>query len=167
MLSEISSASTVYDVGDSSGWTIVGNVDYNQWASSKLTTLSFSISILNITTYYKWAARTSTPATSLHRSPPTPPGTTSIPIRNSGQYFYICGFVGHCQAGQKVDIRVLHSIQPTGTPTESPDEGPKALGYRGPASMGLKMSGSFMNSGKSMLRDFVLLIISFLLCFLF
>ncbi|GER39526.1 early nodulin-like protein [Striga asiatica] len=26
---------SVYKVGDSVGWTIMGNVDYNQWASSK------------------------------------------------------------------------------------------------------------------------------------
>lgn len=34
-------------------------------------------------------------------------GNDSIIIKIPGHYYYICGFQGHCQAGQKVDIRVL------------------------------------------------------------
>lgn len=29
------SLGAVYKVGDSAGWTVVGNVDYNKWASTK------------------------------------------------------------------------------------------------------------------------------------
>lgn len=162
-----SMAATVYDVGDSAGWTIIGNVDYNQWAASKTFQVDDTL-IFNYDPQYHNVLQVS--RSDFHSCDATSPiaaystGNDSIPFRSSGHYFYICGFVGHCQAGQKMDIRVPRSIQPTGTPTESPDEGLEALASPGPAPIGRQMPGPFMNTGKSTLLDFVLLLISFLLC---
>ncbi|XP_073021510.1 mavicyanin-like [Primulina eburnea] len=150
-------AATVYDVGDSAGWTIIGNVDYNQWSSSKIFKVDDTL-IFNYDPQYHNVLQVS--RSDFHSCDATSPiaaystGNDSIPIRTSGHYFYICGFVGHCQAGQKVDIRVPRPIQPTGTPNESPDGGPQALSALGPAPIGRRMPGPFMNSGKSILLDF-------------
>nr|XP_016447135.1 PREDICTED: mavicyanin-like [Nicotiana tabacum] len=40
-------------------------------------------------------------------------GNYSITIVGPGHYYYICGFRGHCQAGQKLDIRVPKAYQLT------------------------------------------------------
>lgn len=39
---------SVYNVGDSAGWTIIGNVDYNTWASSKTFQIGDTLSKLII-----------------------------------------------------------------------------------------------------------------------
>lgn len=48
-------------------------------------------------------------------------GNDSIPITKPGHYYYICGVPGHCEAGQKVDIRVLKpsELAPTASPSSS------------------------------------------------
>ncbi|KAI3985467.1 hypothetical protein MKX01_033781 [Papaver californicum] len=35
MIAEASSMAETYNVGDAFGWTIMGDVDYDEWASSK------------------------------------------------------------------------------------------------------------------------------------
>lgn len=42
-------------------------------------------------------------------------GNDSFTIRRAGHYYFVCGFPGHCSAGQKVDIRV---------PKHDPAQGP-------------------------------------------
>ncbi|KZV51523.1 mavicyanin-like [Dorcoceras hygrometricum] len=53
-------------------------------------------------------------------------GNDSFFIRAPGHYFFFCGFLGHCQAGQKVDIRVPKITGPAGVPTGSPIQPPQA-----------------------------------------
>ncbi|KZV17037.1 mavicyanin-like [Dorcoceras hygrometricum] len=149
-------AGTVYNVGDSSGWTIIGNVDYNQWASSKIFQVDDTL-LFSYDPQYHNVLEVS--RSDFHSCDATAPisaystGNDSIQIRSSGHYFYICGFVGHCQAGQKVDIRVPLSIQPTETLASGP--APAPIGWQMP-------TGPFINSGKSLVPDsFVLLLISF------
>ncbi|KAL2922601.1 Mavicyanin [Bienertia sinuspersici] len=51
-------------------------------------------------------------------------GNDTITITRHGHYFFLCGVPGHCQAGQKVDIRVprvntTSSMAPTPSVSES------------------------------------------------
>lgn len=47
-------------------------------------------------------------------------GRDNITMWKKNHFFYICTKKGHCQAGQKVDIRVLGPPPPTATPTPPP-----------------------------------------------
>ncbi|RRT64183.1 hypothetical protein BHE74_00035709 [Ensete ventricosum] len=50
-------------------------------------------------------------------------GNDSIRLKRHGHHFFICGMPGHCEAGQKVDIRILKptsSAAPSGSPAASP-----------------------------------------------
>lgn len=94
-------------------------------------------------------------------------GNDSITITSPGHYYYTCGFVGHCEAGQKVDIRVPKALQPTAVPVSSPIRAPpshKAVPTTSP-------SGSFtpspsQNRAESLLPfDFCSKIVLFLLVF--
>ncbi|MCL7030365.1 hypothetical protein MKW94_011771 [Papaver nudicaule] len=52
-------------------------------------------------------------------------GNDSITITRNGHYYYLCGFTGHCQAGQKVDIRVARlTTDSASTPAASPSTAP-------------------------------------------
>lgn len=46
-------------------------------------------------------------------------GNDSFPITKTGHYYFICGLPSHCQAGQRVDIRVTQR-----TPSQSPGPSP-------------------------------------------
>ncbi|KAF7837271.1 mavicyanin-like [Senna tora] len=99
----------VYKVGDSAGWTTIGNIDYKKWAATK----NFQIGDIIIFEYnsqfhnvmrvthgmYKTCNGSSPLAT-------FSTGNDSIVIKNHGHHFFFCGVPGHCQAGQKVDINV-------------------------------------------------------------
>ncbi|KAL1539772.1 mavicyanin-like [Salvia divinorum] len=115
--------SSVYKVGDSAGWAVIGNMDYNKWASSK----SFQPGDTFLFQYnpsYHNVLQVS--RSDFHTCDATSPiatyatGNDSIVIRSPGHYYYICGFMGHCQAGQKVDIRVPRNIGLDGSPISSP-----------------------------------------------
>lgn len=51
-------------------------------------------------------------------------GNDSIPIKGTGHLYFICGFPGHCQSGQKIDIRVSGSSRPTTAPAPAPAPSP-------------------------------------------
>ncbi|XP_057763209.1 mavicyanin-like [Arachis stenosperma] len=99
----------VYKVGDSAGWTIIGNVDYNSWASPKTFHVGDTIifeyneefhNVMRVTHAMYRTCNTSAPLESYAS------GNDSIKITKYGHHFFICGVPGHCQAGQKVDINV-------------------------------------------------------------
>ncbi|MED6193839.1 hypothetical protein PIB30_023068 [Stylosanthes scabra] len=99
----------VYKVGDSAGWTIIGNVDYKAWASPKTFHVGDTIifeynekfhNVMRVAHGMYRACNTSAPL-EIYAS-----GNDSINITNHGHHFFICGVPGHCQAGQKVDINV-------------------------------------------------------------
>ncbi|KAL3812643.1 hypothetical protein ACJIZ3_013911 [Penstemon smallii] len=118
----------VYKVGDSAGWTTIGNVDYKQWAVTKTFRIGDVIvfeynpqfhNVMQVThTEYK-ACNVSSPI-STHTT-----GNDSITISNNGHHFFLCGVPGHCQAGQKVDINVLRAPlvvpSPSGLPSTVPE----------------------------------------------
>nr|GEZ58803.1 fatty-acid-binding protein 1 [Tanacetum cinerariifolium] len=43
-------------------------------------------------------------------------GNDSFTVRGTGHYFFTCSFPGHCDAGQKIDIRVLKTYSQTTNP---------------------------------------------------
>ncbi|KAI4317791.1 hypothetical protein L6164_025634 [Bauhinia variegata] len=103
------SEAAVYKVGDSAGWTTIGNVNYKNWAATKTFKLGDVIifeynsqfhNVMRVThEMYKSCNGTSPIAT-------FSTGNDSIKITNYGHHFFFCGVPGHCQAGQKVDINV-------------------------------------------------------------
>lgn len=119
------SHAAVHKVGDSAGWTIIGNVDYKKWAAAKDFKVGDTIifeynakfhNVMRVTSHamYKSCNATS-PLTTLST------GNDTIKITNYGHHFFLCGVPGHCQAGQKVDINVVKvSASATATPSPSP-----------------------------------------------
>uniref|UniRef100_A0A0E0P2U9 Phytocyanin domain-containing protein n=1 Tax=Oryza rufipogon TaxID=4529 RepID=A0A0E0P2U9_ORYRU len=99
------SSAAVYKVGDTSGWTILGNVNYTDWAVKK----TFHVKKAD----YDSCTNSSPIAT--HTS-----GDDKIAIKAAGHRFFICGVPGHCAAGQKVNIRVLKPQRSSSSDAPSP-----------------------------------------------
>ncbi|XP_073152602.1 mavicyanin-like [Henckelia pumila] len=121
---------TVYQVGESAGWSVAGNVDYGKWASSKTFQVNDTL-LFKFDPQYHNVLQVS--RSDFHSCDATAPiatystGNDSFFIRSPGHYFFFCGFLGHCQAGQKVDIRVPKSVNgPVGSPIGSPIQTPQA-----------------------------------------
>ncbi|KAE9585601.1 putative cupredoxin [Lupinus albus] len=47
-------------------------------------------------------------------------GTTTIPLTSAGKRYFICGTVGHCSQGMKVEIDTLDSATSSASPEPSP-----------------------------------------------
>ncbi|OIW09241.1 hypothetical protein TanjilG_26454 [Lupinus angustifolius] len=47
-------------------------------------------------------------------------GTTTIPLTSSGKRYFICGTIGHCSQGMKVEIDTLDSATSSASPEPSP-----------------------------------------------
>ncbi|XVF66684.1 hypothetical protein PTKIN_Ptkin10aG0056900 [Pterospermum kingtungense] len=99
----------VYKVGDSAGWTTLGNIDYQKWAASK----KFQVGDIIITDRMYEACNVSAPLATYTT------GNDSISITAKGHHYFLCGTPGHCQAGQKVDINTLGTSDTTPTPAPS------------------------------------------------
>ncbi|XP_058773048.1 mavicyanin-like [Vicia villosa] len=118
------SNAAVHKVGDSSGWTIIGNIDYKKWSATKNFQIGDTIvfeynsqfhNVMRVTHAMYKSCNVSSPLTTFST------GKDSIKITNYGHHFFLCGVPGHCQAGQKVDINVLNvSAAAAATPTISP-----------------------------------------------
>ena len=51
-------------------------------------------------------------------------GNDSVVLKTAGHHYFLCGFPGHCAAGQKVDIRIATSSDaPSAAPTPEPAAG--------------------------------------------
>nr|XP_043611498.1 mavicyanin-like [Erigeron canadensis] len=101
---------TVYTVGDSQGWAILVNSDYTTWTSSKRfrvgDTLLFhyhpgSHNVIQVNRYNYRSCNTSAPWKTFGT------GNDSFNIKAPGHYYFSCSFPGHCEAGQKLNVRVL------------------------------------------------------------
>ncbi|GAV74802.1 Cu_bind_like domain-containing protein [Cephalotus follicularis] len=119
------SYSSVYKVGESSGWTTIGNVDYKLWSATKTFHVGDTVvfeynaqfhNVMRITHAMYKACNSSAPLATYTT------GNDSIIITTHGHHFFFCGVPGHCQAGQKVDINVLRtsSVAPTPSPSVLP-----------------------------------------------
>ncbi|KAK7856782.1 mavicyanin [Quercus suber] len=116
----------VYEVGDSRGWTNDSSIDYKSWASTKEFRVGDTIRFVYnpiennvmLVTYENFKSCNSTDPKFVRIS-----GNDSLPITKPGHYYYICGVPGHCEVGQKVDIRVPKTSSPSPSLSPSPTEG--------------------------------------------
>ncbi|CAN6280888.1 unnamed protein product [Urochloa humidicola] len=120
------SSAVIYKVGDNSGWTILGNINYTDWTTKKnfkvgdIIEFKYPQGIHNVLEVNKAdydSCSNSTPIAT-HTS-----GDDKIAIKRPGHRFFICGVPGHCAAGQKLNIRVLKqksSEAPSKAPAPAP-----------------------------------------------
>ncbi|WRX27361.1 Phytocyanin domain - like 10, partial [Theobroma cacao] len=47
-------------------------------------------------------------------------GSDNITLKSSGEYYFLCGFPGHCQAGMKLHITVNSAANSPQNPTPNP-----------------------------------------------
>ncbi|XP_051128042.1 mavicyanin-like [Andrographis paniculata] len=122
----------IYKVGDTAGWTTIGNIDYKQWAKTKTFRLGDIIVFEYNPEFHNVMQVTHAQFRSCNASSPIATHTTgndSITITTRRHHFFLCGVPGHCQAGQKLDINVRqhhsrsHSpaVPPAAVPTVSPN----------------------------------------------
>ncbi|PQQ01464.1 mavicyanin-like [Prunus yedoensis var. nudiflora] len=113
----------VYRVGDSDGWTSRGLVDYNKWASTKDfhvgDTLMFAYNnqfhnVMQVSDQ-DFQSCNATSAFATYTS-----GSDTVTRKRPGHYYFLCGAPGHCQAGQKVDIKVTLPVPESMIQSPSP-----------------------------------------------
>ncbi|CAJ2630270.1 unnamed protein product [Trifolium pratense] len=108
------SYAAVHKVGDSAGWTTLGNIDYKKWSATKNFQIGDTIIFEYSAQFHNVMRVTHAMYKSCNGSSPIATFTTgndTIKITNHGHHFFFCGVPGHCQAGQKVDINVLRVSQ--------------------------------------------------------
>ncbi|KAI3874840.1 hypothetical protein MKW98_019413 [Papaver atlanticum] len=115
----------VYKVGDDAGWTSVGNFDYHTWSSSKTFDVGDIIYFEYTPGDHNVIEVNHTDYRTCNQSRPVvtyTSGNDSITIKQRGHYYFICGIPGHCEEGQKVDIRVYpdSSTQPSKAAPSAP-----------------------------------------------
>ncbi|XP_060180905.1 mavicyanin-like [Lycium barbarum] len=113
----------VYKVGDSPGWTDIGHFDYKSWSASKNFRVGDSIvfeynkqfhNVVRVT-HKNFNACNATTTYATFNS-----GNDTFVIRKPGHFYFISSFPGHCQNGQKVDIRVPGPTKQSPSPSPSP-----------------------------------------------
>ncbi|KAL5712697.1 hypothetical protein ACHQM5_014842 [Ranunculus cassubicifolius] len=124
-----SMAATVHNVGDSAGWTI--GVDYNQWVSSQTFHVGDSIVFEYDPSHHNVVRVSHHEYNSCTVNATTKPETFDsghdvMTFKRPGHHYYICGYEGHCEAGQKVNFRVVgsSSVSPTSAPAPAPGPAP-------------------------------------------
>ncbi|XP_028771637.1 mavicyanin-like [Neltuma alba] len=120
----------VYKIGDSAGRTSIGLVDYEHWAASKNFHAGDTIIFQYNPQFHNVMRVTNQMYKSCNASAETPletfsTGNDSIKLNNYGHHLFMCGFPGHCQRGQKIDINVIRvsAIKPP-TPSGRDDQRP-------------------------------------------
>ncbi|XP_057750632.1 blue copper protein-like [Arachis stenosperma] len=166
------SAPVTYTVGGSSGWIIPTNGGasfYTSWASGKtfkvgdILVFNFAKNQHNVEEVTKNnydACGTSSPIATYNASP------VRVTLNKTGEHYFICGFSGHCAAGQKLAINVTGgtgstpsspspSPSPSGSETPSPGSSPSNPSSPSPAgSSGGSTSPPPKDSGASSLKAF-------------
>ncbi|XVF21769.1 hypothetical protein REPUB_Repub12eG0118500 [Reevesia pubescens] len=117
------SLGAVHKVGDSTGWTSLGNIDYTKWASTKSFHVGDSLffeynsqfhNVMKVT-HTDFQSCNGTSAIASYTS-----GSDSVALKRPGHFYFLCGVPGHCQAGQKVDVLVTPStVGPSASPSPS------------------------------------------------
>ncbi|XVF86406.1 hypothetical protein PTKIN_Ptkin18bG0037300 [Pterospermum kingtungense] len=129
------SMAAVYHVGDSFGWTILGvGYDYQNWAATKKfyagDTLVFVYSnqFHNVIQVNLKEFKSCNPDSPIARYGK---GNDSISLESSGEYYFLCGFPGHCQDGMKLHITV-NSEDSTASPPKAAPIAPRAISVAPP-----------------------------------
>lgn len=114
------SLGAVHKVGDSAGWTTLGNIDYNQWASSKNFHVGDTIVFEYNNQFHNVKQVTFQDFQSCNEASPIATftsGSDSITLKRPGHYYFLCGVPGHCEAGHTLDIMVTPaSLRPSTSP---------------------------------------------------
>ncbi|MED6168039.1 hypothetical protein PIB30_008392 [Stylosanthes scabra] len=118
-----------YTVGGTSGWTI-GTVNYTSWASGKtfkvgdILVFNFVKNAHNVeeVTKKNYDSCSSTSPIATYNAPPV-----RVTLNKTGEHYFICGFTGHCAAGQKLAINVTGAASGGGKAT-SPSPSPSSSG---------------------------------------
>ncbi|KAJ3687061.1 hypothetical protein LUZ61_016225 [Rhynchospora tenuis] len=119
------STGAVYKVGDSAGWTTIGNVNYGLWASkNKFHAGDFALFTYN-KNFHNLLEVSKADYQSCNAASPIATyatGNDSVPLKTAGPHYFLCGFPGHCAAGQKVEINVqkASSAAPSMAPAVAP-----------------------------------------------
>ncbi|KAH7577541.1 hypothetical protein JRO89_XS01G0264700 [Xanthoceras sorbifolium] len=99
----------VYNVGDAAGWTIMGGVDYRKWADHKDFHVGDTLVFKYSNQYHNVKQVSQKDFLSCNATSPIAiyaTGSDSITLKSTGHYYFLCGFPGHCEAGQKFQILV-------------------------------------------------------------
>ncbi|VYS54058.1 unnamed protein product [Arabidopsis thaliana] len=126
----ISVGGTVHKVGDSDGWTIM-SVNYETWAS----TITFQVGDSLVFKYNKdFHDVTEVTHNDYEMCEPSKPlaryetGSDIVILTKPGLQHFICGFPGHCDMGQKLQIHVLPaSLGPVAAPVPGPVRPPSSF----------------------------------------
>ncbi|KAK9086759.1 hypothetical protein Syun_029153 [Stephania yunnanensis] len=103
---------------------LVGDVDYNEWASSQSfhpgDTLVFeynahSHNVMQVNPSDFKSCNSTAPPLAVYTS-----GNDAVTFKMAGNYYFICGAPGHCEASQKVEIKVVPSSPSSSRPALSP-----------------------------------------------
>ncbi|XP_074575704.1 mavicyanin-like [Curcuma longa] len=116
------SAATTHTVGGNSGWTIPsGANDYSDWASTQTFAVgdtlvfNFASGVHDVIEVPRASFNSCSTANQIGSTFTTSPAT--VPITTAGMHYYICGFSGHCTAGQRLAITVTASSSSASPPT--------------------------------------------------
>uniref|UniRef100_A0A2N9H0S0 Phytocyanin domain-containing protein n=1 Tax=Fagus sylvatica TaxID=28930 RepID=A0A2N9H0S0_FAGSY len=126
------SMALVYKVGDNEGWSSLGHVDYAKWASTKNFHVGDALlfeynqmyhSVLQVSHQDFLSCNTTSPI-AVYFS-----GEDLITLGSADNFYYLCGVPGHCQAGQKVGIKVTPiSPFPSASLSPTPSVSPSSYG---------------------------------------
>ncbi|OIV99903.1 hypothetical protein TanjilG_26241 [Lupinus angustifolius] len=119
-----STRAVTYTVGDTIGWTIPNNgaSAYVTWASRNnfkvgdVLVFNYQMNAHNVeeVTKEKYDSCSSVSPIVTYNNPPV-----SVTLNKSGPHYFICGFTGHCSAGQKLAINVSGTATAT-SPSATP-----------------------------------------------
>ncbi|XP_009615798.1 mavicyanin-like [Nicotiana tabacum] len=118
-----STMAEVYEVGDFAGWDF--NVDYNQWVSSKKFKLGDSL-VFNynprLHNVMQVDSNDYNACTDNHPIVIYNTGGDTLTLETPGDYFFLCGFPGHCASGLKFHIKIStpHNSTPPATSNFTP-----------------------------------------------
>ncbi|KAH7577543.1 hypothetical protein JRO89_XS01G0264900 [Xanthoceras sorbifolium] len=118
----------MYTVGDAVGWTIMGGVDYRKWADHKDFYVGDTLVFKYSNQYHNVKQVSQKDFLSCNTTSPIATymtGSDFITLKRTSHYYLLCGFPGHCEAGQKFEILVTPtSLRRTPSTVLSPSPSP-------------------------------------------
>lgn len=118
-------ATSLYEVGDSNGWTTTVGLDYYKtWSSSKTFYVGDVLIFQHNKTFHNVMEVSFQDFESCN---PNSPLTTyhcqyePVILNRTGHYYFICGVPGHCESGQKLDVLVMPASLENTTPIIQPN----------------------------------------------
>ncbi|KAB5569158.1 hypothetical protein DKX38_002951 [Salix brachista] len=151
------SMAAVYQVGDSAGWTSMGQVDYQDWAASKNFHVGDTL-VFNYNNQFHNVKQVAHPGfESCNATSPIATytnGSDTVALEKLGHFYFICGYPGHCQAGQKIDILVApatskpnHAASPSTSSASSLYSINLYAAIRGNKAVGIEICGQLASNG--------------------